>query len=113
MLELADLAKARDATRGTLNEEETKWVVARDIEDKPPLLDKPSENLQNYLAIDEDIISLSTLLRDQEIEKIRRALAALDDWLPTQLTCSFTSSPQSASRDECGTALACLRSCPP
>jgi hypothetical protein len=37
--------------------------------------------LEEYLELDERVQAVSGSLRDQEAGKIRRTLAALDDWL--------------------------------
>lgn len=81
VLELAGHAEAHQAAWATLGDAEQEWVLARDTAAEKPMPADASAELRRYLRLDEGIGTVATALQAQEVEKIRRALAALDDWL--------------------------------
>jgi hypothetical protein len=81
VLMLADFARARKAAWPALTEAEQLWVLSRDMPFAKPLPGEPSAGLRTYLDLDERVDAVAGPLRHREVEKIRRALAELDDWL--------------------------------
>jgi hypothetical protein len=81
VLELARLAEALGPAWLALGERERGWVLVRHREGEEPLTGEPSDELRRYLAIDDRIHSITESLREREADKIRGALAALDNWL--------------------------------
>jgi hypothetical protein len=81
VLALARLAEVKKTVWGSLSDGERDWTIAQEVGAEQQLGSEPSERLREYLDLDERITSLSTLLREQEVAKIRRALATLDVWL--------------------------------
>ena len=81
VLELAPLAKAHQAAWRALTGAEHEWMYSRGTEDPLPLSGDASAELRTFLDLDERVREISTALEAQEVEKIHRALAALDDWL--------------------------------
>jgi hypothetical protein len=81
VLELARRAEALDAAWSALGGAEQEWVLSRGTGAEKPLPGEPSAELQRYLSLDESVGAVSDSLRAQEIGKIRRALAELDEWL--------------------------------
>jgi hypothetical protein len=81
VLELAGLAAALQAAWSALGDSEREWLLTRKIRDGRPMQRNRPVELAGYLELDERVQAVSGSLRTQESGKIRRALAALDDWL--------------------------------
>jgi hypothetical protein len=81
VLELARLAESLDAAWSALDAAEQEWVLSRGTVAEKPLPGEPSAELQRYLRLDESVGAISASLQAREVEKIRRALAELDEWL--------------------------------
>jgi hypothetical protein len=81
ILELARHAEALRVAWSALGDAEQYGVLARGTGAEKPLAGEPSVGLRRYLEIEKSVQAVSATLRAQEVEKIRRALAALDDWL--------------------------------
>lgn len=81
VLELARLAEALGPAWDALEEREQGWALVRHQEGEEPPPGEPSAALRRYLAIDDRVIAITESLREREAGKIRRALAALDEWL--------------------------------
>jgi hypothetical protein len=79
VLELASLAEAHRAAWSALGDAEREWVIARGAEAEKPMGGDASAELRSYLDLDERVGAVAAALQAQESEKIRRALAALDD----------------------------------
>jgi hypothetical protein len=78
VLELARLAEALGPAWDALGEREQGWVLVRHREGEEPWSGEQSEVLRRYLALDDQVIALTELLREREAGKVRWALAALD-----------------------------------
>jgi hypothetical protein len=81
VLELARLAAALQTVWSVLGDPEREWVLSRQIEDQWPMQGGPSVELRRYLELEDVVKAISGSLRAKEADKIRRALAELDDWL--------------------------------
>jgi hypothetical protein len=81
VLELASLAEAARSAWLGLGPTDQDWVASRELENEGPTPGEPSVDLQKYLDLDERVRVLTRLLGARENEKVRRALAELDDWL--------------------------------
>jgi hypothetical protein len=81
VLVLADLAASERDAWSVLDKGEQEWVLLRRTEAEKPIPAGASVGLRRYLEIEGRVSAVSAALRAKETEKIRRALAALDDWL--------------------------------
>jgi hypothetical protein len=81
VLELARLAEASEATWSALSDPEREWLLSRLAEREWPTPAGASDLVRRYFDLDERTHEVASSLRAQEAEKIRRALAELDDWL--------------------------------
>jgi hypothetical protein len=81
VLELARAAEALDAAWSDLAAADQDWLVARDTEGEQAAPGEPSPALRRYLATHARLHAIADSLRSREIQKIRRALTELDDWL--------------------------------
>jgi hypothetical protein len=81
VLELAGLAAALQAAWSALGDPEREWLLTRKIGGERPMPGSRPVELEEYLELDDRVQAVSGSLRAQEADKIRRALAALDDWL--------------------------------
>ena len=81
VLELAHLAEARQAAWNDLTDAERDWAVAHDCGDETPDPTDPSARMRGYLDLEGRVQFAADVLRMREVEKVRRALAELDDWL--------------------------------
>jgi hypothetical protein len=81
VLELARLAEALQAAWSALGDPEQNWVISRKVEGEKPMPRNPPAGLRRYLDLDDKVQAIAGSLRAREAEKIRRALAELDDWL--------------------------------
>jgi hypothetical protein len=79
VLELVNLAELQDAAWDALTEQEREWASTRRTQEQQS--ESPSAAVQNYFDLGTRITAISTGLHDQEGNKIRQALAELDDWL--------------------------------
>jgi hypothetical protein len=79
ILELLDLTEDRERTWSTLSDAERELNLGKHFE-RAHL----SMELSRYLEIQDRIAAVSRVLREQEVEKIRQALAALDAWLASR-----------------------------
>lgn len=81
VLELAFFAELHRSAWSALGDSERDWVLASADESGQTPPPDASADLRRYLDSDKRIKALSAKLYDQEAEKVRRALRALDDWL--------------------------------
>jgi hypothetical protein len=81
VLELARLAKAHSSAWTALSDLERDWFYSRGTDAEKPKPEEPSASLRMYLDLDDSVRAVCRSLTTQEAEKIRRALAELDDWL--------------------------------
>ncbi len=79
--ELARLADALERAWDALGDGEKDWVLDRRWIEEQPLPAGASGALRDHLALDDRVNAVAGSLRDREADKIRRALASLDDWL--------------------------------
>lgn len=82
--EILDLARQADVLSSawdTLGDVDRNWVISRRIEEEKPGPEEPSVELRRYLELDDRVNATAKSLRNREADKIRRALAELDDWL--------------------------------
>ena len=84
LLELARLAEALEQAWDALNERERDWIVASDEETAEAFPEAGSQIVRRYLALDDQVNANTGSLQEQEAAKVRRALAALDEWLVRQ-----------------------------
>ena len=78
VLELANLV---EAARSALSKTVLKRLYARETEANRSVTGDDSAEVGRYLDLDERVRALMTSLQALEVEKIRRALGALDEWL--------------------------------
>lgn len=95
VIELARLTDEQGRAWDRLAEAEQRWAVGRHWENAEPWVGEPSAELRRYLAIDDDLDALTEWLRELEANKIRRALAALVDWLTDEAEPHDTTRPPS------------------
>lgn len=81
VLDLLRLAQDLGAAWDVLGEEDQKWAVVRHGEYAEPPPREPSAALRRYWAIDDCATAIAESLREREANKIRSALATLDEWL--------------------------------
>lgn len=81
VLELASLTKAHRSAWSALSEPERDWVYQETEEGEKPLPGDASVALRRYVDLDKRIGAVAAELRAQEAEKVRKGLAALDEWL--------------------------------
>jgi hypothetical protein len=81
VLELAKLAQAIEVAWHGLRDPEQLWVLSDRPNGEKSKPEKPSVDLLRYLELDGKLEAVSDSLQAKEADKIRRGLAALDDWL--------------------------------
>lgn len=81
VIELANLAEAREITWNSLSEVESDWVVNTACNVADHLGDEPTEGIRKYIELDAKAGEIADILREMETEKIRHALTELDKWL--------------------------------
>ncbi|OAI53621.1 hypothetical protein AYO44_15830 [Planctomycetaceae bacterium SCGC AG-212-F19] len=81
VIELARLAQGHRGVWNSLSREEQDWLVAHNTVDDKLRQDPVSNPINTYLDLDKQMGAVQASLHSKEMEKIRRALSELQDWL--------------------------------